>query len=56
VNEYTGGMEVNLSPELEAKLNRKAAQQGRDIQTLVQEAIERLVGYDEWYFRQVEKA
>jgi len=48
-------MEVNLSPDLEAKLNRKAAQQGRDSQSLVREAVERLVSYDEWFVREVEK-
>jgi predicted transcriptional regulator len=48
-------MEVNLSPELEAKLNRKAAQQGRDSQSLVHEAVERLVSYDERFIREVEK-
>lgn len=48
-------MEVKLSPELEAKLNRKAAQEGRDSQSLVQEAVERLVNYDEWFIREVEK-
>jgi predicted transcriptional regulator len=47
-------MEVILSPELEAKLKQKAAQQGRDSQSLVQEAVERLVSYDEWFFHQVE--
>jgi predicted transcriptional regulator len=48
-------MEVRLSPELEAKLHRKAAQQGRDSQSLVREAVERLVDYDEWFIREVEK-
>ena len=47
-------MEVNLSPELEATLNRKAAQQGRDSQSLLREAVERLVDYDEWFIREVE--
>ena len=47
-------MEVNLSPELEAKLKRKAAEQGRDSQSLVREAVERLVSYDEWFLREVE--
>jgi predicted transcriptional regulator len=51
---YTDGMEVNLSPELEAKLNRKAAEQGRNSQSLIQEAVERLVDYDEWFIREVE--
>ena len=47
-------MEVKLSPELEAKLNRKAAMEGRDSQSLVQEAVERLVNYDEWFIREIE--
>ena len=40
-------MEVNLTPDLETKLSRLAAEQGRDKQALVQEAIERFVDYDE---------
>ena len=48
-------MEINLSPELQAKLERIASQQGRDSQSLVHEAVERLVGYDEWFIQQVEK-
>jgi len=48
-------MEVKLTPELEAKLDSIAAKQGRDAQSLVQEAVERLVGYDEWFVREVEK-
>ncbi len=48
-------MEVNLPPELEARLNRKAAQQGRDSASLVREAVERLVDYDEWFIGEVEK-
>jgi predicted transcriptional regulator len=51
---YTGGMEVKLSPELQAKLDSIAAQQGRDSASLVHEAVERLIGYDEWFMRQVE--
>lgn len=48
-------MEVHLTPELEAKLIRMAAQQGRDTETLAREAIERFVTYDEWFLREVEK-
>ena len=48
-------MEVNLTPELQAKLNEVAAQQGRDPQSLVQEAVQRLVDYDRWFVREVEK-
>jgi predicted transcriptional regulator len=47
-------MEINLSPELQAKLDRIASQQGRDSASLVYEAVERLVGYDEWFIRQLE--
>jgi predicted transcriptional regulator len=52
---YTYQMQVNLPPELQAKLDRLAAQQGREPESLVNEAVERLVGYDEWFVRQVEK-
>jgi predicted transcriptional regulator len=47
-------MEIELSPELQAKLERIASQQGRDTKSLVKEAVERLVRYDEWFLRQVE--
>jgi hypothetical protein len=33
-----------------------ATQQGRDAESLIREAVERLVGYDEWCIREVEKA
>jgi predicted transcriptional regulator len=48
-------MEVDFTPELQAKLIRLAAQQGRDQRAIVQEAVERLVDYDEWFSREVEK-
>jgi predicted transcriptional regulator len=48
-------MEVDLTPDLEAKLTRLAAEQGRDTKTLVREAVERFVSYDEWFIREVEK-
>ncbi len=48
-------MEVNLTPDLQAKLSRLAAEHGRDTQALVQEAIERFVDYDEWFLREVDK-
>ena len=51
---YTDGMEINLSPELQAKLDRIASQLGRDTESLVHEAVEPLVGYDQWLVRQVE--
>ena len=48
-------MEVKLSPEVQAKLDGIAAQQGRDSASLVHEAVERLISYDEWFIRQVEE-
>ena len=48
-------MEVNLSPDLEAKLARVAGQRGCDAGALAREAIERLVNYDEWFVGEVEK-
>ena len=36
-------MEVRLTPDLQAKLTRLAAEQGRDSEALVLEAVERLV-------------
>ena len=48
-------MQVNLSPELQAKLDRMAEQQGRNAESLVNEAVQRLVSYDEWFVGQIEK-
>jgi len=48
-------MEVDLTPDLEAKLTRLALELGRDTRTLVREAVERLVNHDEWFVREVER-
>ena len=48
-------MEVRLNPDLEAKLSRMAAAQGRATEALVQEAVERLLDYEEWFLREVDK-
>ena len=48
-------MEVDLSPDVEAKLASLAAEQGRDTKALVREAVERFVNYGEWFIREVEK-
>jgi predicted transcriptional regulator len=48
-------MEVNLNSDLQARLTHLAAQQGRDTEALAREAIERLVDYDEWFIREVDK-
>ena len=52
---YAWGMEVNLHPDLQARLALLAAQQGRDTEALAREAIERLVDYEEWFIREVDK-
>jgi predicted transcriptional regulator len=48
-------MEVRLNPDLQAKLAQLASQRGRDTDALVVEAVERMVNYDEWFIREVEK-
>jgi predicted transcriptional regulator len=44
-----------LVPDLQAKLAQLAAQQGRDSESLVVDAVERMVNYDQWLLREVEK-
>jgi predicted transcriptional regulator len=48
-------MEVTLPADLQAKLTRIAQARGTDAQALAREAIERLVDYDDWFLREVEK-
>lgn len=48
-------MEVHLNSDLQARLARLAAQEGRDTEAIAREAIERLVDYDEWFLREVDK-
>jgi predicted transcriptional regulator len=48
-------MEVRLNPDLQAKLAELASQQGKDTEELVVDAVERLVNYDQWFLREVEK-
>ena len=48
-------MEVILPPDVHAKLTRMAHERGIDAQALAREAIERLVDYDDWFVREVEK-
>ena len=48
-------MEIPLNPDLQTKLNRLAAQQGRPTEALVAEAVERMVNYDEWFWGEVQK-
>jgi len=48
-------MEVHFTPELQARIARLAEDQGRKTEALVLEAVERLVDYDEWFAREVDK-
>ena len=48
-------MEVQLTSDQQAKLTRMATEQGRAEETLVQEAVERFLNYDEWFSREVDK-
>lgn len=48
-------MEISLRPDVEAKLMRIAAEQGRASEALVMEAVERMVNFDEWFLREVTK-
>jgi predicted transcriptional regulator len=48
-------MDVPLNPELQAKIRRMAKRQGRASTALIVEAVERIVNYDEWFLREVDK-
>jgi predicted transcriptional regulator len=48
-------MEVTLSADLQAKLARIAQERRTNPQDLAREAIERLVDYDDWFVREVDK-
>jgi len=52
---YSGVMEVRFDPELQEKLTRAAAEQGRESEALVVEAVERMLSYDQWFVGEVEK-
>jgi predicted transcriptional regulator len=48
-------MELTLPADLQAKLTRLAQARGTAPETLAREAIERLIDYDDWFIREVEK-
>lgn len=48
-------MEVILSADVQAKLARIAHERGTEPQALAQEAIERLVDYDDWFLTEVDR-
>lgn len=45
-------MEVQFPRDQQAKLSRMTAAQGCAAEALVQEAVERLLNYDEWFSRE----
>jgi predicted transcriptional regulator len=48
-------MEVHLTPEKEALLKQMATRAGKNTVDLVQEAVDRLLDYDAWCIKEVEK-
>ena len=48
-------MEARLDPDLQAKLAQLASKQGRDTEELIADAVERMVNFDQWFMREVEK-
>jgi len=48
-------MDVPLNPDLQAKFSRLTADQGRASESLVVEAVESMVNYEEWFLREVNK-
>lgn len=48
-------MEVQFTPDQQAKLSRMAATQGRAAEALVREAVDRLLSYEEWFSQEVDK-
>ena len=48
-------MEVQLTEETAAKLARIAEEQGRNVESVAREAVERFVEYDAWFLREVDK-
>jgi predicted transcriptional regulator len=48
-------MEIPFGPDLEAKLSRIAAQNGKRADQIVQELIANYLDYDEWFRQEVGK-
>jgi len=47
-------VEVQFTPDKQAKLSRIAAAQGLATEALVQEAVDRLLSQEEWFSQEVE--
>ena len=46
-------MELNLTPEIEAKLNELAQRTNRGTDELLEEAVDNLISYNEWFEQRV---
>lgn len=47
-------MEVPFTADQQTRVSRLAKAQGRPEEALVEEAVERRLGYDEWFSREVD--
>ena len=52
---YAGFMNLQVPPELEAKLTRLAAETGRTVDQVALDLLATSVDHDEWFRREVEK-
>jgi predicted transcriptional regulator len=52
---YAGFMNLQVPPELEAKLTRLAAETGRTVDQVALDLLASSVDHDEWFRREVEK-
>jgi predicted transcriptional regulator len=48
-------MEISLGPELEARLNQIASQQGKDPDEVVRELVASHLDHDAWFRQEVDK-
>jgi predicted transcriptional regulator len=55
VRNWGEDMQIHLSPEIEAKLNRLADARGGNAEELAREAVEQFVNYDDCFLTEVEK-
>ena len=52
---YNDGMDISFAPELEAKLNQIASQEGKVASQLVQELVVNYLDHDQWFRQQTQK-
>ena len=55
-NRYTRNMELQLTPEIEAKLNDLALRTHRGTDELLREAVDHLVTYSDWFEQKVKSS